>query len=103
MIGMEPILKDYGNTVYAYDAMTSLPSRIKEYLFAVAAAAFTVPGEDVRFDVSKTAVLMQCRFLQSGGVAALGKQSDFGPLVAKDLSPILLSKVGDAGYYLFFN
>jgi len=103
MIGKEPILKDVGNTVYAYDLSTAIPERTKEYLFAVASAAFTVPGEAVRFDVSKTAVLMQCRFLQSAGVAALGKKTDFSPLVAKDLLPILLSKAGTVEYYLFFN
>ncbi len=103
MIGNEPMLKDPGNTVYAYSIPAVKPGRVEEYLFAVASSAFIVPGEDVRFDVSKSAVLMQCRFLQSAGVAALGKRSDFSPLVMKDMIPVLLSSVGGTEYYLFFN
>jgi len=105
MIGNEPVQKDTGLTMYVYQmaSTTGTAKSPMEALIEKASSLLMVPGEVLRFDVSKTAVYMQCRFLQAVGVATIGKRSDYSPLVLKDLIELPLSTIDDVEYYLFFN
>lgn len=87
MIGNEPILRDFGLTVYTY---TPAPgdSALQDNLLSARVAAerlLTDLGLKYKWDLVSFAVFMQCRFLQAVGAAAVGTQADFSASIRKGL------------------
>ncbi len=107
MIGEEPVLRDFGLTVFAYSAAPGYPSLQETLVSAREAVDRLFAGLDLKFrwDLVPSAVLMQCRFLQAVGAAALGSPEDLSPSVRRGLVPVPLYDETDRGrpVYLFLN
>jgi len=87
MIGNEPILRDFGLTVYAYTPALGNSVLHRTLLSARVDVEklLTDHGLQYKWDLVSSAVFMQCRFLQAVGAAAVGTQADFSASVRKGL------------------
>jgi|GEM_PF-1779514 len=105
-IGKTPVT-DNGYTVYTYEieSLVELEATSPGFLIEVTDRLInhTDLPEVLHFDISESALLMQCRFLQAVGLASIAAEPDFHPLVVRDLVAFPLLEYDGKTYSLYVN